>query len=84
MGIEAVFSDEPQVFPHCDGTVSKYKEDPDVHRLNCMSGLGTVTHVTAVFGMVAAGRVLEHLAARTGGSLTLIFSGASRLWEVFR
>ena len=66
MGIEAVFSDEPQVFPHCDGTVSKYKEDPDVHRLNCMSGLGTVTHVTAVFGMVAAGRVLEHLAARTG------------------
>ncbi len=63
LGIEAVFSDESQVFPHCDGTVSPYHEDLGKQRLNCTSGLGTATHVTAVFGMVAAGRVLDHLAA---------------------
>ena len=61
-GIEAVFSDEPQLFQQCDGSVSTRKPDTGTQRLNCTSGLGTVTHVTAAFGMIAAGRVLEHLA----------------------
>lgn len=64
MGIEAVFSDEPQLFSQCDGSVSTERPDEGSQRLNCASGLGTVTHVTAAFGMIAAGRVLEHLAAR--------------------
>jgi tRNA A37 threonylcarbamoyladenosine dehydratase len=61
-GIEAVFSDEPQVFEQCDGSVGPHRPDGDT-RLNCTTGLGTATHVTATFGMIAAGRVLEHLAA---------------------
>ncbi len=63
-GIEAVFSDEPQLFSQCDGSVSTNKPDAGTQRLNCTSGLGTVTHVTAAFGMIAAGRVLENLASR--------------------
>lgn len=63
MGIEAVFSDEPQVFVQCDGSVSTLRPTGDSQRLNCASGLGTVTHITASFGMIAAGRVLDHLAA---------------------
>jgi tRNA A37 threonylcarbamoyladenosine dehydratase len=63
-GIEAVFSDEPQVFSHCDGSVSGDRPDSGTQRLNCTSGLGTATHVTAAFGMIAAGRVLERLAIR--------------------
>lgn len=63
-GIEAVFSDEPQLFQHCDGSVSTDRPDSGSQRLNCATGLGTVTHVTAAFGMIAAGRVLEHLAGR--------------------
>ena len=64
LGIEAVFSDEPQVFSQCDGTVSEVRPDSGGQRINCTTGLGTVTHVTAAFGMIAAGRVLEHLASR--------------------
>ena len=64
MGIDAVFSDESQVFAQCDGEVSAERPQGDSQRLNCSSGLGTVTHVTASFGMIAASRVLEHIAAQ--------------------
>ena len=64
LGIEAVFSDEPQVFSQCDGTVSGERPQQAGQRLGCTNGLGAVTHVTAAFGMISAGRVLERLAAR--------------------
>lgn len=64
LGIDAVFSDEPQVFIQCDGSVSEDRPDTGGQRLGCTSGLGSVTHVTAAFGMTAAGRVLERLAVR--------------------
>ena len=64
LGIEAVFSDEPQLSVQCDGTVSEDRPETGGQRLSCTSGLGTVTHVTAAFGMTAAGRVLEMLASR--------------------
>lgn len=62
MGIEAVFSDEPQVFLQCDGAIAPDRPEGEVGRLSCAGGLGAATHVTAAFGLVAAGRVLEHLA----------------------
>ena len=61
LGIDAVFSDEPQVFIQCDGSVSDERPDTGGQRLACAGGLGSVTHVTAAFGMIAAGRVLERL-----------------------
>lgn len=64
LGIDAVFSDEPQWFARCDGEVSGERPENGGQRLGCDAGLGSVTHVTAAFGMIAASRVLEHLAAR--------------------
>jgi tRNA A37 threonylcarbamoyladenosine dehydratase len=64
LGIEAVFSDEPQVFVQCDGGVSGERHETGGRRLGCAGGLGSVTHVTAAFGMTAAGLVLERLARR--------------------
>jgi len=64
MGIEAVFSDEPQWHAQCDGTVSRQRGDLGGQRLGCSTGLGSATHVTASFGLIAAGRVLEALMAR--------------------
>lgn len=62
MYITAVFSDEPPVYPGADGEVSCEKpEDADM-RLNCATGYGTATHVTATFGVVAAGAMLDLLA----------------------
>lgn len=62
LGIDAVFSDEPPWFPTCEGGVSTERPADADLRLNCASGYGTATHVTASFGIVAAGRVLERLA----------------------
>lgn len=62
-GIDAVFSDEPPLYAQCDGSVSTERPENAEVRLNCAAGLGTATHVTACFGMIAAGRVLERLAA---------------------
>jgi tRNA threonylcarbamoyladenosine dehydratase len=62
MGIEAVFSDEPQVFAQPDGDVACQRPEGASLRLNCASGFGTVTHMTASLGMIAAARVLEKLA----------------------
>lgn len=67
MGIEAVFSDEPPWYAQCDGEVSREKpvdaSSPGGPMLGCDGGLGSATHVTAAFGQIAAGRVLEFLAA---------------------
>jgi tRNA A37 threonylcarbamoyladenosine dehydratase len=63
-GIDCVFSPEQPVFAQCDGEVSRHKPAGDADaatRLNCVSGLGSVTHVTATFGLFAVSRCLEKL-----------------------
>ncbi|MGJ8655664.1 MAG: tRNA threonylcarbamoyladenosine dehydratase [Akkermansiaceae bacterium] len=57
--IEAIFFDEPAVFPaaeECD------TDQSNSMRLNCASGFGSVTHMTATLGLFAAQRALNHLA----------------------
>ncbi len=61
MGIRAVFSDEPPIYPSGDGEVSCEKPESADMRLNCATGYGTATHVTATFGVVAAGAMLDLL-----------------------
>lgn len=63
-GIDAVYSDEAPWYSHCGGTVSKEVPEEVALRLNCASGFGSATHIIASFGLIAAGRVLDHLAAR--------------------
>lgn len=61
-GVLAVVSDEPQVFPWADGTCRAVAEPGENLKMDCSSGYGAATHVTAAFGMVAAGAILQALA----------------------
>ena len=63
-GIEAVYSEETPVYPTCDGDVSQDRPGDLPGGLRCDAGYGSATHVTATFGLAAAGRVLEWLAAK--------------------
>lgn len=58
-GIECVYSKEQQRYPKEDGSVSF--EKPGIHgiHLDCNMGYGAASHVTATFGFVAAGRVID-------------------------
>jgi tRNA A37 threonylcarbamoyladenosine dehydratase len=63
-GIDAVYSDEAPWYSACDGTVSKDKPEEISLRLNCASGFGSAAHLIASFGLIAAGRVLDKIAAK--------------------
>lgn len=60
-GVTAIFSSEPPVFPQTDGSVSCERPEGSNLRLNCESGYGTATPVTATFGLIAAAQVLDIL-----------------------
>jgi tRNA A37 threonylcarbamoyladenosine dehydratase len=60
-GITAIFSTESPVFPKNDGSVSCERPEGSNLRLNCDSGYGTATPVTASFGLIAAAQALEIL-----------------------
>ncbi len=62
-GIPAVYAAEHSVFPGADGTVCVDRGPGHPSRLNCDSGLGTVTHVTGAFGFAATGEVIRLLLA---------------------
>lgn len=63
-GVECVFSSQQPVYPKADGSVSHAK--PGIHgvHLDCRFGYGSVSFVTAAFGMVAAGRALDRTLKR--------------------
>ena len=62
-GVECVFSPEPPVFPHHDGTVCETREEGGELKLDCRGGLGSATFVTGTFGFTAAARIVARLAA---------------------
>ncbi len=62
-GIECIFSSEQPVFPTCDGEVSTSRDTDQEAKLNCTSGFGSVTHMTATVGLYATQRCLHHLAS---------------------
>lgn len=62
-GIDAVYSTEQLKYPQPDGSVCGAKSSNDgAMRLDCSSGFGAVTVVTASFAFVAVSRVLKKLA----------------------
>ncbi len=62
--IPCVYSLEQPVFPSADGDISTEKPaDQKTGGLGCAGRLGSVTAVTATFGMVAAAHVLKKIAA---------------------
>jgi len=60
-GIECVFSNEQPVYPQADGGVAQQKPDMAGKKLDCQSGYGSLTMVTAGFGMLAASRIIERI-----------------------
>lgn len=69
-GIDTIFSTEQPMYPTCDGGVSVERPAGEAGgdmRLNCASGYGSVTHMTATVGMIAAERALRYLAEREVG-----------------
>jgi tRNA A37 threonylcarbamoyladenosine dehydratase len=64
-GISCIFSSESPVFEQCDGEVSLKKpigKTDAINRLNCVSGFGSITHITATFGLFAVSQCLSKLA----------------------
>lgn len=63
MGVTCVFSPEKPIYPHNDGTCSAEPEEGTSLRMDCASGFGAATFVTGVFGFIAAGEVVQRIAA---------------------
>jgi tRNA A37 threonylcarbamoyladenosine dehydratase len=61
-GIECVFSTEQLKYPQPDGSVCSVKSSAQgPKRMDCASGFGAATMVTASFGFVAAARIVDKL-----------------------
>jgi len=60
--VEAIFYDEPAIFPESKECDTEPSSNTDM-RLNCESGFGSVTHMTATLGLFAAERALKTLAS---------------------
>ena len=62
LGVECVISREQMVYAREDGTLCNTKEEGIDLRQDCHTGYGAASFVTGVFGLVAASRVVRHLA----------------------
>lgn len=62
MGVPCVFSPEKPVYPHADGTCQAAPEEDASLRMDCASGFGAATHITGVFGFVAASEIVRRIA----------------------
>ncbi len=67
MGIEAVFSTEPAVYPSSQGDICAEPERGSDRRIDCRTGMGTACFVTGAFGFALASRVVSKLAEATEG-----------------
>ena len=69
-GVECVYSTEQLRYPQPDGSVAGNKTATDGStRLDCSSGFGASTMVTASFGMTAAARAVEKLLDKKRNSM---------------
>ncbi|WP_353244436.1 tRNA cyclic N6-threonylcarbamoyladenosine(37) synthase TcdA [Providencia sp.] len=65
LGIDCVFSTEQLVYPQSDGTVCAAKSTAEgSKRMDCASGFGAVTMVTASFGFIAVAHALKKMMAK--------------------
>lgn len=65
LGIDCVFSTEALVYPQPDGSVCASRSTAEgPKRMDCASGFGAATMVTATFGFVAVSHVLKKMMAK--------------------
>jgi tRNA threonylcarbamoyladenosine dehydratase len=62
-GVECVVSREPVSYPGQDGSPCAARANGADLRLDCESGFGTASFVTGTFGLVAASRIVQTIAA---------------------
>jgi tRNA A37 threonylcarbamoyladenosine dehydratase len=62
-GVECVVSREPMVYPGKDGSTCAAPLAGADLRLDCESGFGTAGFVAGTFGLVAASRIVQNIAA---------------------
>lgn len=61
-GIEAIYSPEPMIYPDNNGETSTNKQSMSSgDKLDCGSGYGASTMITASFGLLAASRIIDAL-----------------------
>ena len=61
--IACVYSSEEPMFPKSDGSVCAIADLETNLRLDCETGMGSITHVTGTFGFMAASHVINQIAA---------------------
>lgn len=65
LGIDCVFSSEPLVYPQSDGSVCASRSTAEgPKKMDCTSGFGSATMVTATFGFVAVSHALKKMMAK--------------------
>ncbi|ADP11559.1 ThiF family protein [Erwinia sp. Ejp617] len=69
LGIDCVFSTEALMYPQPDGSVCASRSTAEgPKRMDCASGFGAVTMVTATFGFVAVSHALKKMMAKAARS----------------
>lgn len=59
--IACVYSAEEPMFPKSDGTVCAVADLAVNLRLDCETGMGSITHITGTFGFLAASHVIDQI-----------------------
>jgi tRNA A37 threonylcarbamoyladenosine dehydratase len=60
-----VYSPEDSVYPTAEGGTCNIPDPESNLKLDCESGMGSVSHMTAMFGFMAAGHVINTIAKKT-------------------
>ena len=63
-GITCVYSSEEPVYPTIDGGICTIPDEETNLKLDCETGMGSISHITAVFGFMAAGHVINLIAKK--------------------
>jgi tRNA A37 threonylcarbamoyladenosine dehydratase len=61
LGVAAVYSSEPQVYPWANGDVCATAEPGSNLHMDCESGFGAACFVTGAFGFAAAGEIVRRI-----------------------
>lgn len=59
--IACIYSAEEPLFPKSDGTVCAVADLETNLKLDCETGMGSITHITGTFGFLAAGHVIDKI-----------------------
>ncbi len=62
--ISCVYSPEDQMYPQSDGSVCSTSEAGENLKLDCETGFGSTTHITGIFGFMAASHVINSISKK--------------------